>query len=75
MQQPDAEHTSHGDDPRLSGMRDLARVALEGRYGAPLGDDIIAAIDSADEAALHDVAYNLTTDRLVDLRRRLGIQQ
>ncbi|HKV84422.1 MAG TPA: hypothetical protein VJN88_07690 [Ktedonobacterales bacterium] len=72
MQQSGAGHTS-SDDPRLRGMRDLARVALEGRYGAPLGDDIIAAIDGADEATLHDVAYNLTSDMLIDLRRRLGI--
>jgi hypothetical protein len=79
MQQHDhterANAGAGGGDPRLRGMRDLARAALEGRYGAPLGDNILAAIDSADEATLHDVAYNLTTDRLVDLRRRLGIQQ
>ena len=68
-----AEPVSGSDDPRLRGMRDQALVALEGRYGAPLGDDITAAIHGADEATLHDVVYNLTTDMLVDLRRRLGI--
>ena len=70
-----ADAGAGGGDPHLRGMRDLARAALEGRYGAPQGDDIIAAIDSAEEPTLHDVAYHLTTDRLVDLRRRLGIEQ
>ena len=71
------QHMRHGGldgDARLTGMRDLARVALEGRYGKPLGNDILEAVDRADERTLTEVACHLTTDMLVDLRRRLGIE-
>ena len=58
----------------LAGMRDLLHTALEGRYGKPLGEDIAEAVGRADEPTLQAVAAHLTTDMLVDLRRRLGLQ-
>ncbi|MGH2487540.1 MAG: hypothetical protein ACRDHE_16180 [Ktedonobacterales bacterium] len=70
-----AEHASERDDPRLGGMRDLARVALQGRYGSPLDIAIVAALATADEATLNDILFHLTTDVLIDLRRRLGIEK
>ena len=59
---------------RLAGMRDLTLVALEGRYGTPLDDDIAEAVVRADERTLTEIASHITTDMLVDLRRRLGIE-
>lgn len=70
-------HMRHGGmdgDARLAGMRDLTLVALEGRYGKPLGNDIAEAVARADERALTEIAGHITTDMLVDLRRRLGIE-
>ena len=65
---------SRDDDPRTQGMRQLTRVALEGRYGKPLGDDILTAVSEADERTLTDVVGHLTTDMLIDLRHRLGLK-
>ena len=54
---------------RLKGMRDLVQPALEERFGA-LDDEIIQAINQADEATLK--AVNLSTT-LEQVRHRLGL--
>jgi len=43
-------------------MRDMARVALEGRFGA-LSDDMLAAIESADTATLTAVVSHVGQGR------------
>lgn len=52
--------------------RDLARVALEGRFGA-LSDEMLAAIDSANAATLTAVIAHVGVDTLAQARARLGL--
>ena len=53
-------------------MRDMTCVALEGRFGA-LGDDMLAAIDSADAETLKAVVSHVCVDTLTQVRARLGL--
>ena len=53
------------------GERRLAHVALEGRFG-PLSADLLAALQTANEATLLDVVAHLSTDTLEQIRARLG---
>jgi hypothetical protein len=57
---------------KLEGERQMARVALEGRFGT-LGGDILAAIEAADEATLRVLVGNVTSDDLQQARARLGL--
>ena len=51
---------------------DMARMALESRFGM-LAEDLLAALNTADEAALRDVVAHIGTDSLEQARARLGI--
>jgi phage-related tail protein len=57
---------------REEGERQMARLALEGRFGA-LGEDVLAALGSAGEAALRDLVAHVSTDTLEQARGRLGL--
>ena len=52
--------------------RDLARLALEGRFGT-LHEDLLAALNAADETVLRDVVAHIGTDTLEQARARLGL--
>jgi len=52
--------------------RELAQLALEGRYGA-LSDDLVTTLASADPAACRAIVAHLTTDTLEQVRERLGL--
>jgi hypothetical protein len=52
--------------------REMARLALEGRYGA-LSDDLVTALASADPAACRAIVAHLTTDTLEQVRERLEL--
>lgn len=52
--------------------RRMARVALEGRFG-PVSDDVLAAIQVAEEAALETIVAHSSTDTLEQMRARLGL--
>ena len=54
------------------GMRRMVRVVLEGRFG-PLADDLLSAINKADEATLEQIGAHATTDSLEQIRKRLGL--
>ncbi len=54
------------------GAQHLAILALEGRFG-PLADDMRAAIQHADQAALEGVVSHVATESLGQLRARLGL--
>ncbi|HLJ82434.1 MAG TPA: hypothetical protein VKT52_13165 [Ktedonobacterales bacterium] len=58
---------------REEGMRRTVHIVLEGRFG-PLADDLLAAINGADEAALEQVAAHAATDTLEQIRERLGLR-
>ena len=51
------------------GERRMAQVSLEGRFG-PLSDDMRAALRTADEAILHDLAAHIASDTLEQVRAR-----
>jgi len=57
---------------KLEGGRAMVRVFLQGRFGAP-HDDLIAALDAADEAMLHEIGMHAATESLEQLRARLGL--
>jgi predicted transposase YdaD len=57
---------------KAEGMRQLAQVALEGRFG-PLAEDVLAALQTADEAALRDVMAHVASDSPEQMRARLGL--
>jgi predicted transposase YdaD len=57
---------------KAEGMRQMARVALEGRF-APLTADVLAALQTADEATLRDVVAHVASDSLEQMRARLGL--
>ena len=52
----------------INALSELARAGLEGRFG-PLPDDILQALNAADEAALKAA---LSSDTLAQVRKRLG---
>ena len=52
--------------------REMARLALQGRYG-PLADELVAAVNTADDATLRALVEHLTTDAMSDVRARLGL--
>lgn len=52
--------------------RKMAQIALEGRFGT-LDEDILAAIQAADEAALEALIAHITSDTLEQVRARLGL--
>lgn len=54
------------------GRRQMVRAALEGRFGT-LSEDLLAALNAADEAALRDVVAHIGTDSLEQARSRLGL--
>lgn len=55
--------------------RTHARIALEGRFGAPLDEQILAALDNAEEDVCEAILAHVSTDTLDDVRARLGITQ
>jgi hypothetical protein len=67
------EESSYGEavqeHTRKKTARRMAQVALEKRFG-PLSDDVLAAIQAADEATLEDVVGSLS---LEEARRYLGL--
>jgi hypothetical protein len=54
------------------GRRQMVRAALEGRFGT-LSEDLLAALNAADEATLRDVVAHIGTDSLEQARARLGL--
>lgn len=56
----------------LEATRKMARVALEGRFGA-LAADTLAAIEAAQEDALMAVVAHVSVDSLEQARARLGL--
>ena len=60
------------EEGREEGERQMARLALEGRFGA-LSEDMLAALGSADEATLRDLVAHIGTDTLEQARARLGL--
>lgn len=60
------------DYARKKTAREMARLALEGRFGT-LSDDMLAAIRAADMAALKKVIAHITSDTLEQARARLGL--
>lgn len=57
---------------KSEGERELARVALEGRFGA-LSEDVLAALAHADQETCRDIVAHLTTDTLNEARAQLGL--
>lgn len=57
---------------REEGQRELARLALEGRFGT-LEADEQSALAAADTATLHAIVARLTTDSREQARARLGL--
>lgn len=60
-------------EARAEGMRKMAQIALEGRFGT-LSADMLSALASADQAALEEVVAHISTDTLEQTRARLGLQ-
>jgi len=54
------------------GKRELARMALENRFGPPAAD-VVEALHAADEATLLAVVMHIATDTPEQLRARLGL--
>jgi len=52
--------------------RRMARIALEGRFG-PLSDDLLAALQKADEATLRELVGHVSTETPEQVRARLGL--
>lgn len=52
--------------------RELARLALEGRFET-LSDDLIQAVNQAGEATLREVIKHAYHDSLEQIRGRLGL--
>jgi predicted transposase YdaD len=59
------------EEGRRQMARDMARMALESRFGT-LSEEMLAALNIADEAALRDVVAHIGTDSLEQARSRLG---
>ncbi len=59
---------------RGEGMRQLAQIALEGRFGT-VDEDVQAALGTADETTLRLLVAHLSTDTIEYVRARLGLSQ
>jgi len=57
---------------RELGMGRMAQKVLERRFG-PLGEDVITALNSSDEASLDAIGDHVITDTLEQVRARLGL--
>jgi len=57
-------------EERLGGMRELAQMALEGRFQT-LDADILQALGTADEATLKAIVAHVSSDTLEQVRSRL----
>lgn len=70
------EESSYGEaiqtHARKNMAREMAQIALEGRFGN-LDKDILAALKTADEATLKALVANSSTDTLAQVRARLGL--
>jgi predicted transposase YdaD len=60
------------EEGKVEGQREMARLALQGRYG-PLADELVAAVNAADDATLRALVEHITTDAMSDVRARLGL--
>jgi len=60
------------EEGKVEGQREMARLALQGRYG-PLADELVAAVNAADDATLRALVEHLTTDAMSDVQARLGL--
>ncbi len=60
-------------EERLQNSRELAQVALEGRFQT-LSDDILQALGTADEATLKAFVAHVSSDTLEQVRSRLGLE-
>lgn len=57
---------------QLAGERVMVREALEGRFGT-VPDDVLDALQQADEATMRDVIRHLATETVSQVRERLGL--
>jgi hypothetical protein len=57
---------------KAEGMRQMTQVALEGWFG-PLTADVLAALQTADEAALREAVAHVASDSQEQMRARLGL--
>jgi hypothetical protein len=61
---------------KAEGMREMAqrmaRRALESKFGA-LSDDVLAALDTADQETLEDIVAHISADTLEQARARLKL--
>lgn len=57
---------------RVEMAREMAREALEGRFGT-LSPDVLAAVNSADEATLKGIVAQIIAISLEEVRARLGL--
>lgn len=60
------------EEGREEGRRQMVQAALEGRFGS-LPEDMLAALNAADEAILRDVIAHIGNDTLEQARSRLGL--
>lgn len=60
------------DEERLQNSRELAQLALEGRFQT-LSADILQALGTADEATLKAIVAHVSSDTLEQVRARLGL--
>ena len=54
------------------GIREMAREALAGRFGA-LSADLLEAVNAADEVTLKTIVAQVTTISIDEVRARLGL--
>ncbi len=59
-------------EARVDGEREMAQIALEGRFKT-VSEDVLTALKSADEATLRAIVANISTDTLEQIRARLGL--
>ena len=60
------------EEGRLEGARDLARLALEGRFGT-LSPDLQTALQGVDEATAREIIQSVSRISLEQVRTRLGL--
>lgn len=60
------------EEGRVEATHDLARLALEGRFGE-LSDDLLEALGRADEATLRELIKGVAHDPLEQIRTLLGL--
>ncbi len=59
---------------KLEGERAMIQLVLEGRFG-PLSPELVAALNAANEAILHEIGMHAATESLEQLRARLDLSQ